>query len=147
MDIEEFLKRKKEFEKAMKENGKALVKEAIETFVKENPEITGIRWHQFAPSFNDGDPCVFSVHDLYFSTNEDISDEEWEEHPQNGEAFKATYDFEDNKKLKKACDKFETLMQGELETLLEMVFGNGMEVAVHVKNGKPTIETSEYYDE
>src|SRR5438128_676663 len=27
-----------------------------------NPKLRSIGWKQFAPGFNDGDPCIFSVH-------------------------------------------------------------------------------------
>lgn len=32
-----------------------------------HPEVTGIAWTQYTPYFNDGDPCVFSVGEPYFS--------------------------------------------------------------------------------
>lgn len=28
------------------------------------PEVEAIRWRQYTPYFNDGDPCEFSVHDI-----------------------------------------------------------------------------------
>lgn len=29
----------------------------------ELPEVLAIRWHQYTPYFNDGEPCTFSVYD------------------------------------------------------------------------------------
>ena len=29
------------------------------------PEIAALRWRQYTPYFNDGEPCTFSVNDLY----------------------------------------------------------------------------------
>ncbi len=28
------------------------------------PEVRAVRWTQYTPYFNDGDPCVFNVHDI-----------------------------------------------------------------------------------
>lgn len=33
-------------------------------FLKDYPDIYGITWTQYAPYFNDGDPCTFRVNDL-----------------------------------------------------------------------------------
>lgn len=30
----------------------------------ELPGVSGLVWEQYAPSFNDGDPCVFSIHEV-----------------------------------------------------------------------------------
>jgi hypothetical protein len=35
-----------------------------------NPEITGIMWTQYAPHFNDGEPCVFSVNEMHYCVKE-----------------------------------------------------------------------------
>lgn len=41
------------------------------------PGVYAVRWNQYTPSFNDGDPCEFTVHDIYFRLTplEDESDE------------------------------------------------------------------------
>lgn len=31
--------------------------------------IKAIRWHQYTPAFNDGEPCVFSVNDYSYTSN------------------------------------------------------------------------------
>ncbi len=33
--------------------------------VLDNPSVGFFGWHQYTPYFNDGDPCVFSVHSLW----------------------------------------------------------------------------------
>lgn len=43
--------------------GKAAVCRAINQFMAKNPEVEAIRWKQYTPYFNDGDPCVFRVRD------------------------------------------------------------------------------------
>ena len=43
----------------------------------DNPAVAGVRWTQYTPYFNDGDPCTFSVHGLEISLvgHEDIVDD------------------------------------------------------------------------
>lgn len=40
---------------------------AFRDFFKRFPEVIAIRWTQGTPSFNDGNPCTFSRHEMYFS--------------------------------------------------------------------------------
>jgi hypothetical protein len=60
---------KAKFEAAKKqiadESSAALAAEIKQMF-KDNPKVESIRWNQYTPYFNDGDPCVFSVKDLYY---------------------------------------------------------------------------------
>lgn len=51
-------------EEARKVMSDALSQCALEVF-RAHPEITGFKWRQFTPYFNDGDECVFSVDSDY----------------------------------------------------------------------------------
>lgn len=48
------------------ELGEKGVAAALKEFMEQNPEVRAFAWRQYAPSFNDGDPCVFSVHNPSF---------------------------------------------------------------------------------
>jgi hypothetical protein len=37
----------------------------FQQYLEKNPHILGIAWTQHTPSFNDGDPCTFSVNGVY----------------------------------------------------------------------------------
>jgi len=50
---------------AAKATFKDLVKVGFAEFFVAHPEIQAIKWKQYTPYFNDGDACVFSVHDWY----------------------------------------------------------------------------------
>lgn len=39
--------------------------------VLDDPTIVAFGWSQYTPYFNDGDPCVFSVHGVWIQTTED----------------------------------------------------------------------------
>lgn len=35
--------------------------------------VRAIKWQQFVPGFNDGDPCEFTIHDVMFTTNDAVA--------------------------------------------------------------------------
>lgn len=49
----------------LKALGEKLFKQSAEIFFQQFPEVESFRWTQYTPYFNDGEPCVFSVHDWY----------------------------------------------------------------------------------
>ncbi len=59
----EVAKKKEEISKSLQERGEIEIKGALKGLFAEFPNIEAIRWTQYAPYFNDGDPCVFRVHD------------------------------------------------------------------------------------
>jgi hypothetical protein len=64
--IQEFTEQQERFQKVAQER----LKEYFVEFWEKNPAIKAIHWSQYAPYFNDGDPCTFSVHDPYFTNAE-----------------------------------------------------------------------------
>jgi len=54
-------KLKEEYQQKMRNEGEDVVKSMLKEFFENNPLIEGVRWHQYTPGFNDGDPCTFSV--------------------------------------------------------------------------------------
>jgi len=62
----------------MLEDVKAQVKaSALDAFKEEfkgvferHPEVLALRWTQYTPYFNDGDPCIFGVNDLSIKTKD-----------------------------------------------------------------------------
>lgn len=48
---------------------KASMKKIFDAFFKTHPTIQTVYWTQYAPYFNDGDECIFSVHHPVFSTS------------------------------------------------------------------------------
>jgi hypothetical protein len=62
---------------ALIESAKQMVKDLTTEFFNINPAIHAIIWNQYAPYFNDGDPCYFSVNSPIFtnaSTEEQLGD-------------------------------------------------------------------------
>ena len=89
MSLKEFEKLHKEIEeKREKATGlfKIALKEALDDTLKLG--ISKIRWRQYTPYFNDGEACIFSVHEpvfyidngnvpLFFCLDEDDEDGAW----------------------------------------------------------------------
>ena len=73
--LERINKAREEYEAAMQEAGKDLPKqiaEALGEALRQCPEeYVQIQWTQYTPSFNDGDPCRFSVGDVYLQREDD----------------------------------------------------------------------------
>lgn len=89
MSLKEFEELHQEIEeKREKATGlfKIALKEALDGVLKEG--ITKIKWRQYTPYFNDGEACIFSVHEpvyyidngivpTYFSLEEEDEDGGW----------------------------------------------------------------------
>ena len=52
------------------EKATSLFKQVTTNFFEQNPGIKAIVWNQYSPYFNDGDECVFSVNEPYFTNAE-----------------------------------------------------------------------------
>ena len=68
MSIKELKKKLAVLRTEMKEKGAELIKADFAEFFAANPKVTAIAWTQYAPYFNDGDACTFSVHEFQYTT-------------------------------------------------------------------------------
>lgn len=59
---------------------KDLFSKDIAGIFERNPELEKIAWTQYSPFFNDGDECVFSVHDLHFKRTGEVVEEDEEDY-------------------------------------------------------------------
>jgi hypothetical protein len=67
--LKELAAARDEYKAKIKEAGKAAIEEAAKSVFEAHAEINRIEWTQYTPYFNDGDPCVFRVGDVYFCGN------------------------------------------------------------------------------
>lgn len=116
-EIQDFLDKKKELDEQIKRIGKVSVGKLFTDFFTANPEVEAIRWTQYAPAFNDGDPCVFSIHEpmVRLSGEED---------------FKDSWDIRDSHKT--VVDSLNVLYGTlqELEQVFQTIFGDDSEVTI-----------------
>lgn len=68
MSIKELKKIVEDAKAKMRKDGRELLKEEFDKLFEANPRLTAVAWTQYAPYFNDGDPCTFSVHDFTFTS-------------------------------------------------------------------------------
>lgn len=73
--IVELTNTKEKLEKARQELEQKFQKEIggiFKEFLNSQPSIHGFAWVQYTPYFNDGEECVFGVHDIYAFYDNDV---------------------------------------------------------------------------
>jgi hypothetical protein len=128
--------------KAIRKEFEALFAQLAADFLALAPTVRGFTWTQYAPYFNDGDTCEFSVHEMYLLANEPAEDED-----DDGEGFDPDDDdvYEDQVKPNtlspeaQAAWKFITSLENEEEFMRE-AFGTDTRVIV-TRDG---VEATEY---
>jgi hypothetical protein len=60
--------------------------------VLDRPLVTGIRWTQYTPYYNDGDPCIFGVNECALGLLADEYDEDDEDDDEDDEDYEPEYD-------------------------------------------------------
>ena len=61
MTIEKLKKAREEYNALLKNEGKNILIGEFKKFFDDFPLAQQIKWEQYAPNFNDGNPCVFHV--------------------------------------------------------------------------------------
>lgn len=62
-----FAKLSEEFSKAkqyLMSKGKSMIENEFKAIFERHPEINAVKWTQYTPYFNDGEECIFGVHDF-----------------------------------------------------------------------------------
>lgn len=72
--IEKFVQEYQQFVQEFSKKAQENLKIFLNQFFEENPGVNVITWTQYAPYFNDGEPCEFCVHDPTFSNAVDPDD-------------------------------------------------------------------------
>lgn len=89
--LQKILDLQTEYKERCRSDGKQIFVEIFKTFFDANPQADSIRWQQYTPSFNDGDPCRFGVSEAYVSLKEDISAEWLRENLSEGDIENIEY--------------------------------------------------------
>lgn len=139
MHFIQIAERMDELRQEIKRDGQALLKEAFSGLFQAWPELTAVAWTQYAPYFNDGEACVFSVHGLHYCLNasdkelsEDLYDEPWSElwsRPEDG------MDPELHTQLKDFSDAIQ-----KVGDTMQDIFGDGVKITATRKG----IEIEDY---
>lgn len=122
--IQEFTEQQEKFQRVAQER----LKEYFVEFWEKNPAIKAIHWSQYAPYFNDGDPCTFSVHDPYFTNAEgdDLDDlSRWGEYDGEKEGVWSDLGPEfDGVNVESTQSLAKLLTSSVMEPIMEIMFGS-----------------------
>lgn len=115
----------------LQEKAKATVKDIVPAvmadFFERNPEVYGIGWVQYAPHWNDGDACEFSVHELQLWLDQESFED--------GSFYESDADGLDPESQRgKDFDQIVDLIGSIEEEYLEEIYGDGVSV-VFTKDG------------
>lgn len=70
--LNEINQARQNYQALMQQHGAALVEEMAKGIFDTFPCVRAIRWTQYTPYFNDGDPCYFKLHEARIALNEDF---------------------------------------------------------------------------
>ena len=75
--LERLKAKQKEYEALLRADGETAIKDLLKGWFSEHPDTYGVKWAQYTPYFNDGDPCEFGVRGVYaFSSKEEFDAED-----------------------------------------------------------------------
>lgn len=108
----------------LKKEGKKLLEQEFQEVFNLIPDLYAISWTQGTPSFNDGDPCYFSVDEIFaYKSNDNYEEDSAWDIPED-----------QSKSLDDLVRAF-----GQNEELLEIIYGNGSKIVI--KRTETGIET------
>jgi hypothetical protein len=120
--IDAFVQEYNDFLNEFSKKATEKLKEVFNEFWDSNPEIKVVTWTQYAPYFNDGDACVFSVNDPTFSnatSPDDIEDLRWGEYDGYTEGVWAI--------ARWSSDEIPGVDKDSIKTLSDFIQSNAME--------------------
>ncbi len=107
----------KNLSEKFKTQGENLVRHAFTEFFKKYPEVQAVKWVQYTPFFNDGEPCIFRMGEFEVLLTDAGSDDE----------YVSTYSL--NEPIKSDIEELEKQIQS-IDDHLEAIFGEHAEVVV-----------------
>lgn len=141
-EIQKYREERAKLQRYFTENGMRLFSGLFSDILKKYPNVTSLTWAQYTPYFNDGESCIFGVHndDIRLNNDDDYNmyvssygmDDDVAEH----------YSFENLSQGQTFCKEiFEVFSQFTDEEMLDL-FGDHVEVTVY-SDGK--IEIDDYH--
>lgn len=121
-----------------------LFKSGVKSIFEEVPELEVLKWSQSTPSYNDGEPCEFSVSYLEFFLTGEYSSESDEDDDDEVEGF-CSYSIERQEGLSEKSKALLTAFNkefNELDDVLKNIFGDGKEITIK-RDGTVMVEDYE----
>jgi hypothetical protein len=147
MSLESLVNEYAELRKNFSEKMQNEFKKEIAVLFKNIPDLQTIKWNQYTPYFNDGDPCVFSVHGAVFSNAPSELVSSWGDLDSEDDShwcFPGDY----NSISKESKDMMKTISRAvcssEMEDVMLAMFGDHVKVTITRDNDGISIETEDY---
>jgi len=137
--LDKLNKQKKELDEALQKTARDAYVEVFNEFFEKYPEIKKISWTQATPYFNDGDPCVFSVHECRIDGVSSYGEGDYQDDSEEAEEAYEALSKEEQKKHKDICNEFDKIIYSN-ESAAEIAFGDHSRITV-TRDG---IEVEEY---
>lgn len=139
MNIEEFKQMKAEFEELVATSGKAMLVAGFKSLFDQFPYLLAVRWTQYTPYFNDGEPCVFGVNSVYYKLEgrpEDAGD--YGDGFEDGIYLGTAESDEERHELERQRERLQAvrrvadagLFSDAMESVFHPIFGDGVRVTV-----------------
>lgn len=101
---------------ALRASALDLLRPIFKEFFENSPEVKMVTWTQYAPFFNDGEACVFSVNDIEMFGSDDVDEDDYE-------SYISTYDHPAGRQLGQ-------LIQSIPEEVMQDIFGTDSKIVV-----------------
>lgn len=132
--------------KAAKETFVAKAKDAmlehVKAFFEKFPEVSLIKWEQYTPGYNDGDPCVFRLGDIRVILGEKKTKDEDEDEDEDDYGLEDYQLRKTHPELAADVEKMNSLWE-EMEDELQTIFGDGVRVKIE-RDGTTTVDEYEH---
>lgn len=135
---------KKQMQEAARSEVRPALQEVAQVLLEKIPNITHMTWTQYAPHFNDGEPCVFHVHEPEFGFGSDSETFHVSQDWQTKQLYLYSYEVDEETAPKLTQEQLELLENvsdsiQNLEEIMEEAFGSDARVNFNLKSGE--IET------
>lgn len=128
-EYDNLIRIQKEAKEQIEKAGRAAVEALFKNFFVTHPEVTGVGWTQYAPRFNDGDPCTFHVRDFYYTVKTDVKFAEvsslYNEDEEDGNGWREpSYGKKGDKRTREIDEAVKTLNRASDDDVFEAAFGS-----------------------
>jgi len=118
-ELDNFIDRSNSLYNEFKQNAISILRSEINILFTKYPNLKGIRWEQWTPSFNDGDACLFGINSFRVDLGE-----------KNIPFYSSAYDIDDPD-LYDDIEKF----RGKLDNILDFLNDTFGEAMITVTSG------------
>jgi hypothetical protein len=142
-NLDDLVSNLKAVKEELKKNARGLFLDHIKELMV--APVQAVRWTQYTPYFNDGEPCEFSVCEPYFQA-EGVTDESRNWYNDGDDFFTPSGNNYSNDPAAVACKALEKAFNAIPDEVFECAFGDHVEVTIERSEDGSLLVTVEEYD-